>query len=253
MTEPTDESAALRADTLQEDETRGRCRKLFRYAELGRCVNAVTHDINNHLGVIMAYTELVMLEENLGEEPRRMLNDIIDGVTRCSRLINGLTAVARKEKPAIGIIDIGNLLRLILDLRDYAFKTERITLEAEIGEGLASIAADVPKLQLAVTYLLFNAQEALEGAPAPKRIRVTVQNQEGGIAIGVWNSGAAIPPEVAQRMFEPFITTKPAPHVGLGLAAVREIAELHRGTISYDEDRGFTMSLPFENGLSETF
>lgn len=232
------------------EASRARLMDLFRYAEVGRCVNGVTHDVNNFLGVIMAYAELLMLEENLADEARRMLGDIIDGVTKCSRLINGVTTIARKDKASVSMTDVGGVVAITLDLRDYAFRSIQIAQERDIAPGLPSILADMPKLQMAVTYLLLNAQESLEASQAPKRVRVRVYAADGGVAVSVWDSGPIVPEDQRDRVFEPFFTTKTTPHLGLGLTMARHIAEMHDGSVSYSPQEGFVLFLPYENHFS---
>ena len=233
---------------LQGEEARARLMQLFRYAEIGRCVNGITHDVNNDLGVIMAYAELVLLSGRLDDDERRMLTDIIEAVSKCSRIISGITAVARKEKPSVNMVDPGRLVATALELRNYALKASRIAVELQIEADLPSIVGDTPKLQLAIMYLLLNAQEALEKSDASGRLlRVSVRNGEEGAEIEIWNSGSPVPEDLRESMFSPFTTTKPAPHLGLGLFMARGIAEQHDGSLTYDPERGFILYIAREN------
>jgi len=244
-----EEAARIPSLDLRTEASGARLAQLFRYAQVGRCVNGVAHDINNVLGAIMAYTELVALDENLDEESRRMLDEVIKGVTKCSQFVSALTGIARKDKPNISVVDPAQMLEFVLPLRTYDLRKERIQFESEIEPGLPSIAIDVPKVQLALIYLLMNAQEALTDA-GTKRVKLRARAADQGVVFEVWNSAPPIPPSLAEQIFEPLVTTKEGHHLGMGLAAVREIAALHDGSIHYDPARGFVMYLPRENGLN---
>lgn len=233
---------------LQGEEARARLMQLFRYAEVGRCVNGITHDINNDLGVIMAYAELVLLSGQLAEDERRMLTDVLEAVSKCSRLISGITVVARKEKPSVNMVDPGRLVATALELRNYVLRASRIEVELQIEANLPSIVCDTPKLQLAIMYLLLNAQEALEDSDAsPRVLRVGIRNCAEGVEIEVWNNGSPVPEDFRESMFTPLTTTKPAPHLGLGLFMARGIAEQHDGSLTYDPERGFVLYVRREN------
>ncbi|NIA16378.1 MAG: hypothetical protein GWP08_20145, partial [Nitrospiraceae bacterium] len=72
---------------LDSQDFRDRVALLFRYGQVGRCVSSVTHDVNNVLGAIQAYSELLDLDENLSDESRRMTMQIGEGVAKCSALL----------------------------------------------------------------------------------------------------------------------------------------------------------------------
>ncbi len=233
---------------LNGEDGRGRVDKLYRYAQVGLCVNGVTHDVNNFLGAMMAYAELVSLDEGLSEESRRMLNEIVSGATRCSALVNSLTDVARPERGSVSLVNVPNLLNRALILREYAMRTVGIKLERQVAEAGPSIAADLPKLQLAFIYLLFNAQESVLDQKR-KVVRVSTRVKDEGIEVCVWDSGPVLDEEARSTLFEPYHTTKAGHHLGCGLAMASVYVAHHGGTLRYDPERGFVMWLPFETPL----
>ncbi|HNR30196.1 MAG TPA: HAMP domain-containing sensor histidine kinase [Candidatus Hydrogenedentes bacterium] len=221
---------------------------LFRYAQVGRCVNGVAHDLNNYLGAVMAYAELCTLEEGLTSECNRMLGEIIGGIQKASALVNALTGVARKETTRIAMVDPSLVVRHVLELNAYTLKTARIPVETRIEENVPCVPGNAPNLELAISYLVLNAIEALDAMP-DRRLFVGLCRGADAVEIAVKDSGPPIPEPLRERMFDPYVTTKPAPHLGLGLFVARAIVTRHAGTLHYAPETGFTITLPSKNGL----
>ncbi len=222
---------------------------VFGYAQVGRCLNGITHDINNALGAIMAYAELIMNDRRIDAESQRMLGEIIEGAKKCGALIAGCVEIARKGKPAIAEVDPLDIVHRVLQLRRHEMRLARIGLETRFEQPLTVIVADRARIHLALLCLIMNAQEALVEWPEDRLIRISVRPSDNGIAISIWNSSPPPPPELAARMFEPYVTTKGTEHPGLGLYIAREIAEAHGGDLVYAPDTGFTLRLPAKSPL----
>lgn len=221
---------------------------VFRVSQVGGCVSSVAHDVNNHLGAILAYAELLQQGPDLGDEARRMMGNIIKSVHKCSGLVSTITAVARKEKAEVNMIAVPDFLDQTLDLKRYDFRTARVALDLECPEDMPSLIVDRPKLMMALLCLLMNALEAVEGAQKPA-VKVAAEATEAGVEIAVKDSGPGVAPKVGERMFDAFYTTKAAPHLGLGLTLARENALYHQGELHYSEQRGFVLSIPLATGL----
>ncbi|MBI2425351.1 MAG: HAMP domain-containing histidine kinase [Candidatus Hydrogenedentes bacterium] len=229
-------------------EDTARLAMLFRYAQVGRCVNGIAHDINNFLGAIMAYSELVALEPGLGDEAQRMLNEILNSATKCSELVSAITTIARRDSVNYAITDVRQLLLNTVKLRSYAFRVGQLQVETELEEGLPSLVADAARLKMAFIHIICNAEEALE-AQAERRMKIHLSNLGSACRIGIWNYGPPISADTQQRMFEQFYTEKPAPHIGLGLSVAQEIVRAHEGELQYDPERGFVIELPWRTAL----
>lgn len=223
---------------------------LYRYAQVGRCVSSVTHDVNNLLGAVLAYAELVQLDTNLSEESRRMLGEVMEAARRCSALVNNLTSVARKERNDISLLEPVTLMKHVLDLRRYDLKVGRISLEEHYDERVPSLVAVKARLEQAIIYLLNNAAETVEHAEE-RRVRVSVRARDGRVDIEIWNSGPVAPESERETIFEPFHSTRGEGHLGLGLHLAREIARFHEGDLRYDAARGFVLELPHKNSLAK--
>jgi len=237
--------------SLESDEGLARLAHLHRFAQVGQCVNGVTHDINNLLGAAMAYAELAALDPNLSPETTRMMGQIVDGASKCSLLIRSLTGIARRDRVDVNLISLDQVLKEILQLRDYELKIAQITLDLHVDEQIPALTVDLPKLKVALLYLLMNAEEALRGKE-DRRLRVAAGTTEDGAFVEIWDSGGGIPPERVAEAFEPLTTFWPdSHHMGMGLYTARSVAEMHDGALTYSPESGFRMTLLRRNRLSD--
>lgn len=111
-----------------------------------------------------------------------------------------------------------------------------IGLEWAPGDSEVSLVGDAGQLTQLVVNLLTNA---LEAAGPGGSVRVRAEEAEGRVALEVWDTGPGPPPEVAARLFEPFVTGKPE-GVGLGLAVARQVARRHGGEVTWGRRGGQT-------------
>jgi two-component system, NtrC family, sensor kinase len=221
-----------------------RLREVLQFVKVGRCVNGVTHDVNNCLGAILAYAELTSMDRTLGPEAHRMVAKIIEAVDRATALVSELTNVARPLKPSVSIVDLRELVRGIVLLREYEYRIRQINLVQNFPQEVPSLSGDPAQMRLALLYLLMNAEEAVMGVER-KEIRVAMSVLPEGLELVIGNSGARI--GVEEPVFEPFYSTKGERHLGLGLNSARDIVQAHGGHLIYEAERGFVLYLPFQS------
>jgi two-component system NtrC family sensor kinase len=224
-------------------EVDDKIRRLFRHAQVGTCVSGVAHDVNNLLGAIMAYAELVGLDQGLSPDSVRMLEEISGAATKCSALMNNLTDIARRERPDVRVVSPQELVDRAVALRRYDIKTARIELDVKGADNLPSVAVDLPKLERALMQLLANVIEAVADAE-DRRLRITLGESASGVEIVFWNSGPPVNEGDRDRIFDPFFTTKGDEHLGLGLTIARETLCGQDGDLVYEPTRGFVVTLP---------
>lgn len=220
----------------------------FKYGQVGRCINGVTHDVNNFLGAILAYAELVSLDPSTAEDSKRMLSDIIEAVRKSSELLSTLTSIARPEKPVTSMVDVVKLVGQTVDLRRYEMRIARIEIEVNSEGEVGLLVVDEPRMIRAMIYLLQNAVEALRESESGK-VTVTVRGTADDVAIVVNDTAGPIPESVQALMFDPFHTTKEKGHLGLGLSEARAIVRLHKGDLTYETEKGFCIRLPRDEGI----
>lgn len=234
---------------LNSEEARERLLRVFRHAQVGRSVSSVTHDLNNYLGAIMAYAELAGMDKGISADTARMLGEVVNAVKKSSGLVASLTDVARKEKPDVRIMDPAQLVERVLDLRRYDLRVANVTLTTTYDPNLPLLSVNLPRLQLALMYIVSNTIEALDGTER-KKLSVTVRKTEEGVEIAFKDSGAPIPDEMCIAIFDPFYTTRGVDHLGLGLAVARGTVQDHGGTLNYDPDTGFVIALPLRTSYT---
>lgn len=223
--------------------------EVFRYSQVGRCANGVAHDLNNYLGAVMAYSELIGLEKNLSDEAKRMLNEVVEGVRKASQLLGIFTGHARKNMTRLSLVNPVRLLEHLLQLQTYTARSMRVSVTLQGDREMASLVGDAPKLEQAFNCLFFNALEAVEGEKN-KALHIRAERTATDVIVAFRDTAAPLPEELQERMFLPYFTTKPGPHLGLGLPMARAIAALHAGSVTYHAETGFTVRLPIENGLT---
>jgi two-component system NtrC family sensor kinase len=217
-------SARLRERTLQAEKL----------SAMGTLAGGIAHEFNNMLGGIRGCAEDALEEEDAAEV-REALRVILKTSGRACEIVENLLRFARKSPARLERFPLAEAARDTLRLLEGEFARCGIAVEPRLDEG-AFVSGDPSKLQQVFLNLLTNAVHALDAA-ADKRIRITVRREGGGVYAEVSDSGPGIPPEIAERIFEPFVTTKdgrgPSGRVGtgLGLSVTYGILEAHGGSI----------------------
>jgi len=213
----------------------------YRFGEVGRCVNSVTHDANNALGVILAYAELIALEPSIEGEAQRMLAEIVSASRRASDQLTWLTEVARPAPAKVKTVKVATIVDRVIALRHYEAKHHGVELAVRVPEDLPELSIDVPAIERALMYLVANALDAVADSEN-KQVRIDGASANGVVTICVRDSADSV--SDVDRMFEPLFTTKGGHHLGIGLHAARLTAESNGGTLTYEAVRGFCLSLP---------
>ncbi|MCX8065528.1 MAG: HAMP domain-containing histidine kinase [Candidatus Hydrogenedentes bacterium] len=243
----------MKEPPLNLEEIKEAVEKIHRFATAGTCISSVTHEMNNHLGAIMAYAEMLQLETSPGEEAHRVLEKIIESVNLCSHLINGLNTLSKRKEELVTLVEVPEVIETVILLRKYYLKTKFITIEKDIPDKLQPIVVNLPKFQLALLYLLINAEENFnqdKTAREEKIIQISAKEMEKGIKIEIKDNGPPINEDTIKILFTPFITTKKEYHLGLGLYVAKKIVEEHEGTLEYSNKHSFIMWIPYDNPFS---
>jgi two-component system NtrC family sensor kinase len=204
-----------------------------RLASMGQLAAGVAHEINNPLGTILLFSD-VMYKEAPEDDPRRDdLKMIINETTRCKSIVADLLNFARQQEVLAQETDVHALLEKVV---------EGVRLQP-----LPAIQADPAQLQQVFVNLLNNAAEAMEGGGAITLATRPVNGQ--WVEIKVSDTGCGISEENLGKLFTPFFTTKAlGKGMGLGLSIVYGIIKMHRGQIAVQSQVGqgttFTVTLP---------
>jgi PAS domain S-box-containing protein len=230
------------------EETREQLHHAQKMEALGRLAGGVAHDFNNLLGVVLGYAEL--LESALpASQGGHELGEIRRAAERAAELTRQLLAIGRRQALELRAVD----LRAMLDETEPLLRRalpERITLALDIAAGLEPVQADPSMLLQVVLDLALNARDAMPGGG---RLALTARAAEldaesaaqAGLEPGryvrleVADTGEGMPPEVLERAFEPFFTTRAGQGgSGLGLATVYGIVRQLGGDVELRSEPG---------------
>lgn len=223
------------------------------FTRLSRFSADIAHELRTPINNVRGLVEVALSTRRPPEERDKLLAASLDECQRLSRLIDNLLFLARAENPQTQIsrqiIDIAQELAKVQEFYDAAGGDAGIVigLDAKVG-----IQAEVDRLliQRAIGNLIENA---IAHTPSGGTVRLSAEQRDGYIRIGVADSGCGIPPEQSPLIFERFHRVDPSRSkdtggLGLGLAIVKSIASLHGGTVEVSSQVGigscFTLRLP---------
>lgn len=199
-----------------------------RLASLGRMAATVAHEIKNPLSAIKSIAQVMREDEQLNHEYERDLRLIVGETDRLSQSVTQLLSFARKESAAEQPLGVDELLHSVIDLFRANAREQGIALECEIRSDTALSGKCVSAVRDAVSNLVLNA---LQATPAGGRVNLAVDAADGELAITVEDTGAGVPPDLRERIWEPFFTTRQR-GTGLGLAIVRKRVQEVGGSAS---------------------
>jgi two-component system, NtrC family, sensor kinase len=200
---------------------------------IGQLVSGVAHELNNPLAGISAFAQLLLAEKRFPPDQRTAAETIYSEARRASRIVQNLLTFARQHKAEKGPAAINQVLDDTLELRGYELRVRGIDVRREYDEALPDTMGDAHQLQQVFLNLITNAEQAMERAEG-KHHRLTVRTRRvaDSIRIEVEDTGAGVPPNLLERIFNPFFTTKPTEHgTGLGLSISLGIVREHEGRI----------------------
>jgi two-component system NtrC family sensor kinase len=223
-----------------------------RLASIGQVASGVAHEINNPLGVILGYVTLLRREVQLAD--REELRIIEDEVRQSLSIVAGLLDLARPVRLDRSEVDLPEVGREAASRLEEAGRTEGIDIRFR-DNAIARVQADEGKVRQIVFNLLLNALEAVrERDAAAPIIEVTWCEKDGLAWLQIDDHGPGIRPDVLERLFEPFFTTRSKGH-GLGLAIARTLARAHGGDVHLEPRPGGTgtrasLALPLDTAKS---
>ncbi len=230
------EKAFLELKGLREQLTQAE-----KLSVLGQVLSGVAHEINNPLTGIMGFSELLLKDKLIIEQPRLRddLAAILQEAVRCQKVVKGLTTFAREHKPEKTYVSINELIEQSLKLEASQLRTRNISVLLELDPGLPGTMADYHQLQQVFMNLFINAQQAMTEHRGGGQLTVRTRLESRRIRAEVEDNGPGIPPGNLQRIFEPFFTTKaPGKGTGLGLSLSYGIVSEHGGSLRAESTPG---------------
>ena len=227
----------LLRDASEKRRVREQIKRADQLALLGAMAARIAHEVRTPLAAIRGLVELLQADLVERGRPRQYLEHILQAVERQERLVDKLLSFTHPEPETWQPVLVHELLQGLI----AAWPGRRPSLAVE--RPLTPVSGDPVLLSEVFTNLIQNALEASRDG----EVAVRVQRDDGTVQVTVTNEGAAIPPELQERIFQPFFTTKPR-GTGLGLAIARQVVEAHHGAIRVESDgrtaTSFVVELP---------
>jgi signal transduction histidine kinase len=224
-----------------------------RVATLGEMNASIAHDVIQPLTAIVTQGEANL--RWLGrpspeiDTVRRGVEQMIESAERAANVVNRIRALSKKRNPELIPLDVNEVINDVVRLTEREIASHRIALRLELAAALPPVLGDRVQLQQVVINLMINAIQALAGTEEGARSLVVRSEHyhSDQVLISVRDSGPGIAAETANRLFDPFYTTKPN-GTGMGLSISRSIIEAHGGRIWASSDSGtgatFQFTLP---------
>jgi two-component system, NtrC family, sensor kinase len=233
-------------ETLKE--TQEQLLQKEKLASVGQLAAGVAHEINNPLGSVLLYADILRKEtpcENLQQQED--LDMILREATRCKTIVNDLLNFSRQNQVLAQETDLNVLLRELAEETGKQHLFERIDIVTELDPALPTIQADPLQIRQVFLNLMSNAAEAMPGG-GKLILRTCAGPESGMVTAEVEDNGVGISEENMRKLFTPFFTTKPiGKGTGLGLAIIYGIVKMHRGQIGVQSRVGkgtkFTLTL----------
>lgn len=205
---------------------------------------ALSHEVRNPLVAIKTFAQLLPERYADPDFRQEFSQQVTAEADRLNALIEQMDRFAHPSESPPALVDFGSMLRHALDLAGARQPPGAVRVEASIQGALPPVKGDERALSEAVAHLITNALEALAGR-SPARLQVTAQACEEadgwrGVRVEVLDDGPGIPPDLRDKVFSPFCTTKPR-GLGLGLPIVKRTALSHGGRVEIRTGSGGTL------------
>ena len=231
-------------------DTQNEVARLARYNELGEMASTLAHELNQPLATVANYIQgsrrllgdttdpqLVQLREALQEAAQQTL--------RAGDIIRHLREFVARGETEKQLTDLKSLVEEASALGLTGAREKGVRTYFHLSE-LPRVLVNRVQMQQVLVNLIRNAMEAMRDGPS-RVLTIRTGRENAMVYVEVADTGSGIPPEVAERLFQPFVTGKPG-GMGIGLSISRRIVESHGGTISASPngERGtvFRVTLP---------
>jgi PAS domain S-box-containing protein len=230
------------------EHARSELARVMRVTAMGELVASITHELNQPLAAMVANSHAC--RRWLSGNPPNMqegissMEAVVRDSQRAAEVVLRLRKFMRRGENLQELVSLSCLVEEVLDYVRESLAMQNITLDTSLPSDLPLVLADRVQLQQVVLNLVLNAVDAIQAAATatPRlALRVGHSSQSGVLLLEVEDNGCGVQPAQAERIFEPFYTTK-SHGMGMGLAICRTILEAHGGKLNLLAPSGTTFS-----------
>jgi signal transduction histidine kinase len=219
-----------------------------RVAALGQVAASVAHQAGTPLNLVSGYVQMIREDPKTDDRTRLRLQTVDRQIQHVARVLRALLDSSRPPS-GFEIVRLADVIERLREVANPRLSRSQIRLETSIDPALPLIRADVTQLEMALLNLMTNALDAMPGGGTLSISATTVPD---GVRVEVSDTGPGIAAEILDRLFVPWVTTKPAGQgSGLGLAIVRDVVRAHGGAVSARNQAvgaAFVIDLPTAEG-----
>lgn len=232
---------AIGRDVTEVRELERQVIQAEKLATLGQLAAGVVHELNNPLTSISVYSDYLLKKlETQGVEDRDLekLRRIVQSAERILTFTRELIRYARPSTDPPTLVSVHDVLERSIVFCEHVIEEAGARIERDYAKGIRPVYAVEGQLHQVFINLITNACHAMPEGAGVLRFE-TAAGGEDHVAVRLADNGVGIPPELVDRVFEPFFSTKgEGKGTGLGLSIVRNIVHQHGGTIRVTSDVG---------------
>ena len=211
-------------------------RRNEKMAAIGQLAAGIAHEIRNPLASISGSIQLLKSSDSGNEENTKLFGIVLKEIDRLNVLITDFLGFARPDGRPNDPVNVNKVLKEVLDMVKVNDKLPQNVLQTVNLKASSEILGQADKLKQVFLNLIINAYQALEDTKLAE-IGVSTYEQNGSVFVKIKDNGPGLNPDVKNRIFEPFLTTKPS-GTGLGLATAHKILENHGAIIHVESEPG---------------
>jgi len=218
-------------------------------AAMGRLTAQIAHELNNPIYGVMNCLDLLRSEVPESSKKRRFLDMASSETRRISELLKGMLSFFRPDEDVKSEVNLNTIIEEVILFVGKQLHEFKIQVVQDLEPDLPTIFASGNQMKQVLLNLIMNSRTAMSRGGT---LTMATLTSDGNVLFKVSDTGAGIPPEVRDRIFEAFFTTKSdVKGVGLGLSVCFGIVHQHNGRIEVESEVGegttFTITLPLQS------
>ncbi|WP_245628721.1 two-component system sensor histidine kinase NtrB [Salidesulfovibrio brasiliensis] len=235
---------AMRRDITRRTYLEQRLQQAEKLASIGELSTYIAHEIRNPLFTISGFANSLMRSEELDEGSREKLSIILEESKRLDVILKSIMNFTRPTDADATEMDLNDSVRNTMEVMGMGFSGQGIDLNLELDPSVAKVKANEEQIRQSLINLVKNSVEAMPGGGL---LTIRTSMDEGYVRLTVTDTGVGIAPELRDKLFSPFYSTK-GKGSGLGLAMIRKIMDELGGEVELtsreNEGTSVTLYLP---------
>jgi signal transduction histidine kinase len=206
-----------------------------RLAAIGRLTSGVAHEVRNPINAIMVHLEVLREKiQQIDPESKRHMDVISSEIQRLDRVVQTLVDFTKPVELRLGDTDLRRVIDDVSVLAAPEAARLGVTLHSELPPSSLIVKADADLVKQAILNIALNGIQAMPGGGM---LVIAARRQVNAVDIEIRDQGPGIPPEIRDRIFNLYFTTKKSGS-GIGLAMAYRVMQLHNGSLQFESQAG---------------